>query len=151
MKTIAGIDPGQTGAICLVMDNTISVYDMPVSARIHGKGNEVNGAELASMLMVSKPELVALELVSAMPGQGSSSMFRFGESFGIVKGVLAALQIPFIGVTPQAWKKKAGLLRKDKDVSRTLAIQQHPEISDKLARKMDCGRADAVHIAKFIL
>ena len=148
---ICGIDPGQTGALAFYSDRVGRVtrlYDMPVMTRLHGKGMEVNASDLCTMLMAHRPEKAIIELVAAMPGQGVSSMFRFGESYGIIKGVLATLQIPYTGVTPQSWKKAAGLSGKDKDASRTLAIQQHPEIADMLSRKKDCGRADAIHIAK---
>jgi len=63
--------------------------------------------------------------------------------------VLAALQIPVRYKTPQSWKKKAGIIGRDKDAARTLAIHTHPEISDMLSRKKDCGRADAILIAEF--
>ena len=84
-----------------------------------------------------------------MPGQGVASTFRFGESVGVVLGVLGALQIPVRMVTPGRWKKAAGILGRDKDAARTLAIQHHPEIADRLTRKKDIGRADAVCIARF--
>ncbi len=145
---ICGIDPGQTGALAFISSDGISLYDMPVSARIHGKGQEVTGAELASLLLEYRPDRVMLEVVAAMPKQGVSSVFRFGESYGIVKGVVQALQIPLIGVTPQKWKKQAGLLGMDKDVARTMAIQHHPELSDQLCLKKHGGRADALWIAK---
>ena len=148
---ICGIDPGQTGALAFysnVSRSVVALYDMPVMARLHGKGQEVNASELCSLVMNHKPDEAILELVSAMPGQGVVSMFHFAEGYGIIKGVLATLQIPYSGVTPQKWKKAAGLSGKDKDASRTLAIQQHPEVADMLSRKKDCGRADAIHIAK---
>ena len=84
-----------------------------------------------------------------MPGQGVSSTFHFGESVGVVLGVLGALQMPIRMVTPAKWKKAAGLLGRDKDAARTMAIQHHPEIADQLTRKKDIGRADAVCIARF--
>jgi len=151
---VIGIDPGQTGAIAAMWGNEVlAVKDMPVSARLHGKSNEVNTAELASIIMEmkvpGKPVLVVLESVHAMPGQGVSSMFRFGDSFGAVRGVLGALQCPMILCTPQKWKKRAGLIGKDKDAARTLAITKHPEVSDQLTRKKDGGRADAICIADF--
>lgn len=151
-----GIDPGQTGAIAAINDGqVIALHDMPTSPRLHGKGQEVEGGQLATKLMDirstagGKQVVASLEAVSAMPGQGGSSMFRFGESFGVVKGVLRALQIPYVLVTPQKWKKASGLIGKDKDASRTLAIQQHPEVADMLTRKKDNGRADAICLAEY--
>ena len=90
-----------------------------------------------------------MEQVGAMPGQGATSMFNFGEGFGIVKEVLGALQIPVRMVTPQRWKRFAGLTGKDKDAARSLAIQLHPEAAEYLRRKKDVGRADAIMIARF--
>ena len=151
-----GIDPGQSGAIAAIDDEglVVALHDMPTSARLHGKGQQVDGGELASIIHgmkePGKPVKVNLEAVSAMPGQGVSSMFRFGESLGVVLGVLGALQIPFSWVMPQRWKKEAGISgKKDKDLSRTLAIQRHPEVADMLTRKKDNGRSDAICIAEF--
>jgi crossover junction endodeoxyribonuclease RuvC len=160
VKAIIGIDPGQSGAIAVLSDGrVVSLHDMPCSARLHGKGQQVDAAALASIIRavmcdeeghVGWADVEAiLESVSAMPGQGVSSMFRFGESLGIVIGVIGTLGIPFKWVTPQKWKKSAGLLGKDKDASRTLAIQRFPEVADRLARKKDAGRSDAICIAVF--
>jgi len=146
---IAGIDPGQTGAIAFVgNDKVAAVYDMPTMERLHGKGEMVNASELTSIIMGCKPDIAIIEAVSAMPKQGVTSSFRFGESFGVLFGVLGALQVPVKLVTPQKWKKRAGLICKEKDAARTMAIMQHPEIADQLTRKKDCGRADAIMIAK---
>lgn len=152
-----GIDPGQTGAIAICDDGVIvDVHDMPVMARAHGSGQEVNTVELAEMLAEVKrfaevPICAKIEAVSAMPGQGGSSMFRFGESFGAVKGVVSALGIPYQLITPQRWKKHYGLIGKEKDASRTLAITRFTEIGKKLSRKKDHGRADAVLIAAYLM
>ena len=145
-----GIDVGLSGAIAILNDDLrlAAVYDMPVMAGT-GKRQQVNGAELAriikSYLLV---EFVAyVERVSAMPKQGVSSMFSFGTSYGIVLGVLAALQIPVVLVTPQSWKKEAGIVGKHKDYCRTLIQQRYP--SAPLGRKRDIGRADAIAIALY--
>ena len=145
-----GIDCGLSGAIAILNDDLrlADVYDMPVMAGT-GKRQQVNGAELAriikSYLLV---EFVAyVERVSAMPKQGVSSMFSFGTSYGIVLGVLAALQIPVVLVTPQSWKKEAGIVGKHKDFARTLAQQLYPQA--ELGRKMDIGRAESLLIARY--
>ena len=148
-----GVDCGQTGAIA-AYDGTIitGLIDMPTMARLHGQGQQVDPYELASLVLElcnGVPELAIIEAVSAMPGQGVSSMFRFGESVGVVVGVLGALQVPMRWCSPSVWKRRAGLLGKDKDAARSLAIQMHPEVADRLTRKRDCGRADAVCIARF--
>lgn len=150
---VIGIDPGQTGAIAVIKNGAVThLHDMPVSARIYGKGQQVNGGELASLLMEArdgKPCIVLLEAVSAMPGNGGSSMFRFGESVGVVMGVCGTLQLPVHWIAPSIWKKRAGLTGKDKDAARTMAIQMFPGVADQLTRKKDVGRADAILIAHF--
>ena len=152
---IIGIDPGITGAIYF---NTVEgkiVVDMPIMAKTSGKGNQINPYELTSLLMqppidrLTGIKAAYLESVHAMPGQGVSSVFSFGKSVGTIEGVLAALNIPLVMVTPQRWKKNAKLIGKDKDAARTLAIQLYPELSDRLSRKKDIGRADAILIAEF--
>ena len=151
---ILGIDPGQTGAIAVLHDGEIKqVIDMPTTARLHGKGQQVDAYTLTSELQAAasghNQRQAIIEAVSAMPGQGVSSTFRFGEALGIVLGVLGALQIPVSWATPVRWKKSAGLYGKDKDAARTLALQLHPEAADMLTRKKDIGRADAICIAHF--
>ena len=150
---ILGCDPGQTGAIA-AYDGTIitGLIDMPTMTRLHGSGRQVDPYTLATEILDlcgGRNATAVIEAVSAMPGQGVSSMFRFGESVGVVLGVLGALQVPVRMVTPARWKRTAGILGRDKDAARTLAIQLHPEVADQLARKKDIGRADAVCIARF--
>ena len=152
-KITIGFDPGQTGAIAAYDgERIVGLVDMPTMTRLHGKGSQVDTYQLATALIdlcAGREATAVLEAVSAMPGQGVTSTFHFGESVGVVLGVLGALQMPIRMVTPAKWKKAAGLLGRDKDAARTLAIQQHPEIADQLTRKKDVGRADAVCIARF--
>ena len=129
-------------------DNIIELDDMPVMPKATGKGNQVNSYALAAILRDSGVKMAYVETVHAMPGQGVTSMFSFGKAAGTIEGVLAGLEIPVTFVTPQAWKKPLGLLKKDKDVSRTLAIQLFPALSEQLKRKKDGGRADALLIAR---
>jgi len=148
-----GIDPGQTGAIA-AFDGTriVGLIDMPTMARLHGSGSQVDPYTLATEILDlcgGRNATAVIEAVSAMPGQGVSSMFRFGESVGVVLGVLGALQMPVRWVTPKRWKKAAGIVGKDKDAARSLAIQLHPEVADMLTRKRDVGRSDAILIARF--
>jgi len=150
-----GCDPGQTGAIAAIYwGEVVALHDMPVSARQHGKGQQVDGYELSSILLAIraeqlKPLEMYLEAVASRPLQSSQSGFNFGESVGVVLGVCGALQIPVRWVTPQTWKKHAGLIKKDKDVARTLAIQHHPNMADMLNLKKHIGRADAILIAEY--
>ncbi len=147
-----GIDPGLTGALALLNDDSSisDLTDMPV-VPLTGKRNQVNAVELSRIIkfwQTDNPKITAfLEQVSAMPGQGVSSMFGFGVSFGIVRGVLAALGIPVVLITPQKWKKRAGLIGQEKDYSRTIAQRLYP-LAD-LSLKKHTGRADALLIARF--
>ena len=92
---------------------------------------------------------VVIEHVSAMPGQGVTSMFNFGQSFGILKGICTAMQLPMYFVRPTKWKKYFNLLNSEKDASRTRAIEIFPYFSSQLSRKKDSNKADAILIASF--
>jgi len=151
---IFGIDPGVSGAICLLENKkVIDVHDMPTM--IDGKKNkkQVNGAQLTNIikdkLKENKETIVVVEHVNAMPGQGVTSMFNFGQSFGVIKGVCAALGIPIYFVRPMKWKKHFNLIKTNKDASRTKVIQVYPEISSKISRKKDSNKADAILIARY--
>ena len=148
---VIGIDPGIHGAIAGIDDEQklVGVFDMPVMPGI-GSRQQVNGVELAKTIIrfgLFDGVSVRIEEVTSMPQDGSVQSFSFGKSVGIVIGVVNALMIPVSFVKPQEWKKQAGLLKKDKDASRTLAQQLYPDAS--LARKMDDGRAEAILIARF--
>ena len=146
---IIGIDPGLTGAIAIIGEH-INIFDMPVMAK-STKGNQVDGYGLASLLSGCKEAgtVVFLEQVGAMPKQGVTSMFNFGHGYGMIQGVLFALEIPFTLVTPQKWKKYHSLIGKQKDMARTLCIQRHPPLSQHLKLKKHIGRADALLIAEY--
>ena len=92
---------------------------------------------------------VVIEQVSAMPGQGVTSMFNFGQSFGILKGICSAMQLPMYFVRPAKWKKYFSLINSEKDASRTRAIEIFPYFSSQLSRKKDSNKADAILIASF--
>lgn len=148
---ILGIDPGLSGALALIDKNGIitEIWDMPTSAATYGKGNIINGKLLANIMGKAKPKRVCIEQVSAMPGQGVTSMFKFGVGFGLLQGCAAAFSLPVDYVRPQEWKKPFGLIKKGKDAARTLAISKYPHIAEDLSRKKDIGRADAVLIALY--
>jgi len=122
-----------------------------------GKKNkkQVNGAqiyyEISSRIKDIKKEdiKVIIEQVSAMPGQGVTSMFNFGQSFGILKGICSAMQLPMYFVRPAKWKKYFNLINSEKDASRTKAIEVFPYFSSELSRKKDSNKADAILIASF--
>ena len=153
---IIGIDPGISGSICFFEDGKIlDVLEMPTM--IDGKKNkkQVNGAQIYNEIStkikgIEKQNLkVIIEQVSAMPGQGVTSMFNFGQSFGILKGICSAMQLPMYFVRPAKWKKYFGLIKSEKDASRTKAIEMFPYFSSQLSKKKDSNKADAILIASF--
>ena len=121
-----------------------------------GKKNkkQVNGAQIYNEFLkrINKKEdeiRVVIEQVSAMPGQGVTSMFNFGQSFGILKGICSAMQLPMFFVRPTKWKKYFNLINSQKDASRTRAIEIFPYFSTQLSKKKDSNKADAILIASF--
>ena len=153
---IIGIDPGITGAICFFEDGKITdVIEMPNMAEGKKNKKQVNGAQIYHEIFLrikylEKKEIkVVIEQVSAMPGQGVTSMFNFGQSFGILKGICSAMQLPMYFVRPAKWKKYFNLINSEKDASRTKAIEVFPYFSSQLSRKKDSNKADAILIASF--
>ena len=151
---IIGIDPGISGAISITENKKIlEIYDTPTM--IDGKKNkkQINSAQVTNIikerLNKDKDVVVVVEQVNAMPGQGVTSMFNFGQSFGVIKGICAALSLPIYFVRPTKWKKHFNLIKTNKDASRTKVIEAYPEISSKLHRKKDSNRADAILIALY--
>ena len=153
---IIGIDPGITGSICFFVDGKISdVVEMPNMPEGKKNKKQVNGAQIYYEISlrikdVKKEDIkVVIEQVSAMPGQGVTSMFNFGQSFGILKGICSAMQLPMYFVRPVKWKKYFNLINSEKDASRTKAIEIFPYFSSELSRKKDSNKADAILIASF--
>ena len=153
---IIGIDPGITGSICFFQDGKIiDVVEMPNMPEGKKNKKQVNGAqiyyEISLRIKDTKKEdiKVVIEQVSAMPGQGVTSMFNFGQSFGILKGICSAMQLPMYFVRPAKWKKYFNLINSEKDASRTKAIEVLPYFSSELSRKKDSNKADAILIASF--
>ncbi len=151
MTGIIGIDPGLSGAVAHFYDGVVTTYDTPIFSIKKGKKvqREVDGVQLATIISRHHPEQVILERVNAMPKQGVVSMFNFGRSFGVVEGVVAALQIPITYVTPQRWKS-ALRLSSDKGESRRLATQLWPQHADQWSRVKDDGRAEAALLAHYL-
>ena len=153
---IIGIDPGITGAICFFEGGKIiDVVEMPNMAEGKKNKKQVNGAqiyyEVSQRIKDIKKEniKVIIEQVSAMPGQGVTSMFNFGQSFGILKGICSAMQLSVYYVRPAKWKKYFNLINSEKDASRTKAIEIFPYFSSQLSRKKDSNKSDAILIASF--
>ena len=153
---VIGIDPGISGSICFFQDGKIiDVVEMPTM--IEGKKNkkQVNGSQIFNEISnrikkIDKKDIkVVIEQVSAMPGQGVTSMFNFGQSFGILKGICSAMQLPMYFVRPAKWKKYFNLINSEKDASRTRAIEVFPYFSSQLSRKKDSNKADAILLASF--
>ena len=151
---IIGIDPGLSGAIAILKNNKVlSIFEMPVMSEGKKNKRQLNSAQLVKLLkdnISEKDEVsVVVEQVNAMPGQGVTSMFNFGQTFGAIKGVCAALSLPIFFVRPSKWKKHFELINSSKDSSRTKAIEMYPSLSDDLARKKDVNKSDAILIARF--
>ena len=151
---IIGIDPGLSGAIAILENNKVlNIFDMPVMSEGKKNKRQLNSALLVSLIKenIGKNEEVAVvvEQVNAMPGQGVTSMFNFGQSFGILKGICSAMQLPMYFVRPAKWKKYFNLINSEKDASRTKAIEIFPYISSNLSKKKDANKADAILIASF--
>lgn len=152
-KLLVGADPGVTGAIAFIGKDYKAVIDMPSVSKSTGKGNQVNQYTLCGILREHANRfnitVAFIEKVHSMPQQGVTGVFSFGRSMGCLETAFAAAFIPVILVTPQAWKKEVGLLKKEKDAARILAMQLYPELADRLSRKKDVGRADAILIAHY--
>tara|TARA_Y100001958_G_C20851924_1_gene294027 strand:- start:52 stop:546 length:495 start_codon:yes stop_codon:yes gene_type:complete len=153
---IIGIDPGISGSICFFEDGKIlDVIEMPTMTEGKKNKKQVNGSQIYNEILkkVNKLETndirVIVEQVSAMPGQGVTSMFNFGQSFGILKGICSAMQLPIYFVRPAKWKKYFNLINSEKDASRTRAIEIFPYFSSQLSKKKDANKADAILIASF--
>ena len=153
---IIGIDPGISGSICFLDNGKIlEVIEMPVMTDGKKNKKQVNGSQVYNEVtkrikQFEKNQIrVVIEHVSAMPGQGVTSMFNFGQSFGILKGICTAMQLPMYFVRPAKWKKYFNLLNSEKDASRTRAIEIFPYFSSQLSRKKDSNKADAILIASF--
>lgn len=146
MTCVLGIDPGQTGGLAIIVGGQVTVWPMPLA------GTEIDLAEVARIMRASVPDLVVIEKVHAMPKQGVSSTFKFGEGYGGIKGVVAALGIRLELVTPQAWQK-AVLSGTSKDKSAAVAYVRRAYPSAELVRKgcriPHSGIADAICIAEY--
>ena len=153
---IIGIDPGISGSICFFEDGKIiDVVEMPTMTEGKKNKRQVNGPQVYNEISkrikkIDKKDIrVIIEQVSAMPGQGVTSMFNFGQSFGILKGMCSAMQLPMYLIRPAKWKKYYNLINSEKDASRTKAIEIFPYYSSNLSKKKDVNKADAILIASY--
>lgn len=161
MQLIIGIDPGIAGALLMLADGEPSGFiDMPTIER-KGGGQMVDGRMLAGLLRGAIVQhrgayvFAALERVRGIrkgpdaPKQSVSHTFNFGQSDGIVRGVLGSLSIPLVEVESQTWKRKYGFLGREKDYPREVALGAFPALANDLKLKKHGGRADALWIAKW--
>ncbi len=151
---IIGIDPGLSGAIAILENNKVlKIFDIPVMSEGKKNKRQLNSALLVSLLreniIENEDVAVVVEQVNAMPGQGVTSMFNFGQTFGAIKGVCAALNLSIFFVRPSKWKKHFDLINSSKDSSRTKAIEMYPKLSNQLAKKKDVNKSDAILIARY--
>ena len=152
-----GIDPGLTGAVAALHDGVVisPIEDIPTETSVFGRGKAVASRELAELLEYyigiyqGQAPTIYLEIQQPMPKQGVSSTFCTGDTFGVVRACCELTYCPLVMVRPNQWKKAAGLLRKDKEASRTLVRKRWPETQAYLARKSDHNRAEAVLIAAY--
>ena len=151
---IFGIDPGIAGAIAILdKKEIVDVIDLPTMSEGKKNKRQLNSAHLSqyisnNIIDINKT-VVVVEQVNAMPGQGVTSMFNFGQTFGAIKGISATLKIPIFFVRPSKWKKHFELINSSKDSSRTKAIEMYPSLSGDLAKKKDVNKSDAILIARF--
>ena len=151
---IIGIDPGLSGGIAILDDNKVKdLFDMPVMSDGKKNKRQLNSAFLVKLIKDNIKDLentiMVVEQVNAMPGQGVTSMFNFGQTFGAIKGICAALGLPIFFVRPAKWKKHFELINSSKDASRTKAIEMYPSISEQLSKKKDVNKSDAILIARY--
>jgi len=149
-KYSIGIDPGLSGAIAIISTESLKIFDMPtMTVERNGKAKrQVSASQLAEMLYLysGRDCHVYCERVSAMAGQGVTSVFSFGRSFGMIEGILAAFKMPVTFVPPATWVKAVGR-GQGKDASRARAMELFPSDQDQFKRVKDDGRADAALIA----
>ena len=153
---VFGIDPGVSGALSIYEHKKLKeVIDMPTMSEGKKNKKQINAAQLAleikNRVNGSENVAVVIEHVSAMPGQGVTSMFNFGQSFGVIKGICSALTLPIYFIRPVKWKKHFNLIGSSKDASRTKATELFPNFSNKMSKKKDANKADAILIGRYFL
>ena len=151
---IFGIDPGLSGAIAVLENEVVlDIIDLPVMSEGKKNKRQLNSAQLSQYMSKNVENInktsVVVEQVNAMPGQGVTSMFNFGQTFGAIKGISATLKLPIYFVRPSKWKKHFDLINSSKDASRTKAIEIYPSLAEKLSKKKDVNKSDAILIGRF--
>lgn len=153
---IVGIDPGLKGGIAFLSENKLLAHRTPtVSIPFVKKGKKTTRDDMdlekcRELLLFESVTHVFLEQVSAMPGQGVTGMFRFGQNLGQWQGLLVGMGVAYTLVRPQVWKRQAGLIGAEKGASVELARTIWPDHSDLFKYKTaDEGRSEAALIARY--
>jgi len=150
---IVAIDPGLTGAIGFLRDGIyVAVEDMPVVLKGAGSvKSEVSPQGIKTLirerLQPGEAVVAVIEKVGAMPGQGVSSVFSLGDSYGAARAVLATAGFELVQAHPATWKKYFKLTS-DKELSRALATRMFP--AAPLHLKKHDGRAEALLLARWL-
>jgi crossover junction endodeoxyribonuclease RuvC len=147
---ILGIDPGAHGAIAVLdeLGVLLAVHDMPSTEEASGRP-ATNAPLLAAILKQSDTRVAYCEFVGARPTDAKVAAFAFGRARGVIEGVVGALGLPIVFLTPPTWKRIADIPPgvEHKDLARTRAIARWPTRADLFARKIDVDRAEACLIA----
>lgn len=140
---VLAIDPGLNGAGAVLDERgeLIACFDLPTIGE--GTQRRIDATNLAGHIRAhTQYGFAIVEQVASRPGQGVSSMFRFGQSYGTVLGVIGALELSVRHITPAKWKRAVGL-GSDAEASRARAIETWPGHAELFARKRDHNRAEA--------
>lgn len=143
-----GIDPGNSGALVVLENNKPIAWLLMPIIKV-GTSTRVNAAHIKAFLEPHQGAPVFLELVHAMPKQGGTSGFTFGHAAGVVQGLVQGAGHPLTMVTPQKWKKAAGLIGTEKDIARSTAVLLWPEWRDLDAKIKGGALADAALIGRY--
>jgi hypothetical protein len=153
-----GIDPGLAGAVAMISESSVQLYDSP-SWSVGSKKAVRHDYDIAGMvgiittgvlLVENRGAIIAgLESVHSMPEQGVASSFKFGVGLGIWQGILAAFGIAYQMIPPQRWKKALmDGMGKEKDASMIVAQRLFPTADIHLRKHH--GRADALLLAEYM-
>ena len=148
---VAGIDPGKTGAMAILFpDGSGTVHRVPLVKKPKEQPAwSLWAQEWHAALTIAEPDMIVIEQVGSMPGQGVSSTFNFGRSLGFIHAIAAMSKAPVHFVTPSSWKGKLGLLKADKNASRELVRQWLPLLTSEVTRVKDDGVAEAALLAYY--
>jgi crossover junction endodeoxyribonuclease RuvC len=155
MAKVLGIDPGIRGGLAIVsVENDgsapliIGAIDIPVAGA--GARERVDVLAIHDWIATHRPGFALIERAQAMPGQGSSSGFKYGRAVGAIEAAIMLSGVPLTVVEPSAWKKFHGLRGKDKEGARLRALMLFPNATAGMfARKKDHGKAEAVLVALY--